>query len=677
MREYHARNVQFCPEFCNCSKVNTNLTVQRCTQDPADELSLLLRTNLDISVLVIFESSLSKLSSAVCNMTKLKSLNVSKNKLSNLPWACLKKLKYLQTIIASENRIRQLDNGSFYDFPALQNLELQSNEILFIDVDVFMQVERIKYLQFLDLASNLLISVDPWPIMFVQPVTTNLQRNNIRMFTNQFNFTFKIKYFKTHKTIYLAHNRITHISDLLNGWTLPPEFTYIIEGHETKQSLYLFKNPFICDCTDYHIYTALKRALRSTSISSFLCNKPKRLYKQRIISVPLDDFVCHIKEDCPVGCKCIYQPNQMNMSVNCEGRNMTGLPGKVPKLQHHNDKYQLNMEQNNITDLVFKPYFGRVKAASFSYNEMRNISLKAFLGFKQIELLYLDNNKLRYLPQNITSVNMTVVKDIRLQGNQWVCDCNAKETKHWMTEMRHVISDKNGIICNEPSHLKGVNLLSLKDDDLICGDRPNRKMNTYFGVVGTAIVLCLSFICLLVVMRYNKRWLYKRFHWHPFDMDECEGEDKEFDVFVSYENLDEEYVEEYLIPNLQQRGYKVAYHRVNFQGGQPIAVSIEQCILKSKRTLVVFSNNFKASAWCMWEFTVALELDGNKGTHRLLAIKYEDVDLKHLDLTLQAYFKRYTYIEKESQVFWDNLEYSLPLNKMGHPGDQARDIAIN
>ena len=225
MKDNSARNVQFCPEFCHCSKVNTNLTVQSCTQNPADELSLLLRNSLDISVLIIFESSLSKLSSAVCNMTNLKSLNVSKNKLSTLPWGCLKKLKYLQTIIASENRIRQLDNGSFYDFPALQNLELQSNELSFIDVDVFMQVERIKYLQKIDLSSNQLISVDPWPIMFIhKPAKINFAGNYISMFTNRFNFTFERKYFKTHKTINFAYNRITHISNILLFWSITLSF---------------------------------------------------------------------------------------------------------------------------------------------------------------------------------------------------------------------------------------------------------------------------------------------------------------------------------------------------------------------------------------------------------------------------------------------------------------------
>ena len=60
-----------------------------------------------------------------------------------------------------------------------------------------------------------------------------------------------------------------------------------------------------------------------------------------------------------------------------------------------------------------------------------------------------------------------------------------------------------------------------------------------------------------------------------------------------------------------------------------------------------------------------------------MAIKYEDVDLKLLDLTLQAYFKRYTYIEKESQVFWNNLEYSLPLNKMGNVNVQLNNVNLD
>ena len=675
IRHLSLGNVKFCPGFCNCSRVYGNLTVQKCTEDPADYLSHLFMNNIDVSALMIFDSSLSELPMTICSMTKLKWLDISKNELSNLPWGCLKKLRNLQTVVAIGNKIRHLENGSFYDFPSLHTLNLQQNQISSIDIDVFMQVERLKALQGIVLASNRLDSLDSWPIMFAySSITIDLSYNYIHTFTNQFNYVFHQRTKKTRNTyINLSSNRMTHINDILNGWNFTEIDAFLLIGH---MHLDFSKNPFICDCVDYFAYKFLK-VIKSKNLALLSCDKPDNLHYRSLLSVPLDDFVCHVNKSCPEECDCVDQPNQLNMIINCQGQGWIHLPKEVPTLPKHNYAYQLNMTYNNITSLDFKSYLGRVRKAFFSHNKISDISIEALIALKHVQLLYLDYNNLKYMPKNITSVNMSGIMNILLQGNEWVCDCHAKETRSWMIQMNRVISDKNGILCSEPLRLKGSNILSLSDHALICGDPPSKEMNAYLGAGGTAIAICLSCICLLIVLRYKKHWFYKKFQWHPFDLDECDGEDKEFDVFVSYANEDEEYVDEYIIPNLKQRGYKVAYHRVNFPGGQPIAVSIEQCILKSKRTLVVFSNNFKASAWCMWEFTVALELDGNKGRHRLVAIKYEDVDLKLLDLTLQAYFKRYTYIEKDSQVFWDNLEYSLPLNKMGDPGDQARDIEIN
>ena len=57
---------------------------------------------------------------------------------------------------------------------------------------------------------------------------------------------------------------------------------------------------------------------------------------------------------------------------------------------------------------------------------------------------------------------------------------------------------------------------------------------------------------------------------HLFDRDECVGEKKEINVFVTYADEDEEYADGYIIQILQNRGYKVVYHLVNFLADEPI-----------------------------------------------------------------------------------------------------------
>ena len=342
IRHLSLGNVKFCPGFCNCSRVYGNLTVQKCTEDPADYLSHLFMNNIDVSALMIFDSSLSELPMTICSMTKLKWFDISKNELSNLPWGCLKKLRNLQTVVAIGNKIRHLENGSFYDFPSLHTLNLQQNQISSIDIDVFMQVERLKALQGIVLASNRLDSLDSWPIMFAySSITIDLSYNYIHTFTNQFNYVFHQRTKKTRNTyINLSSNRMTHINDILNGWNFTEIDAFLLIGH---MHLDFSKNPFICDCVDYFAYKFLK-VIKSKNLALLSCDKPDNLHYRSLLSVPLDDFVCHVNKSCPEECDCVDQPNQLNMIINCQGQGWIHLPKEVPTLPKHNYAYQLNIQ---------------------------------------------------------------------------------------------------------------------------------------------------------------------------------------------------------------------------------------------------------------------------------------------------------------------------------------------
>ena len=666
-----------CPSFCTCTKNPAVLIVSDCKKDPVHSLGPLLTENLNVTSLTIMSSSLTALPLLVCNMTRLTSIDVSNNVIENLPWRCLKKLQYLTTISFQGNMITKLENGSFYDFPSLQGLDLSHNIISEIDVDVFMQLERLPFVRHIDLSNNKLVSLDPWPLMFVNRTPEiKLDNNQISVFTNRINWNFTCSSKKPTALLVLASNNISHFSDVLNGWNINGD-TNALCVFAGSAKIDLRRNPFNCDCIDYYIYRFLHIIKHSEYFLSLFCNKPQEMYAQRIATTDLNKFVCHVKKSCPSGCSCIDQPNTLTMYINCVSPGINNFPVKLPKLPKYHSKYQLNFTHTNITELTYRPYLNRTRTAFFSYNMIRNISLDALLALSTSKDLHLDNNKLQYLPENISSIDLSGVSNIYLDKNDWVCDCHAKETRLWMIRTNKSISDKEGISCASPSRLRGSNLLLLRNDDLICGNPPNRELITYIGASSSALGICILVIFGAMMLRYKRIWLYRKFQWHPFDKDECEGEHKEFDVFVSYSNENEEYVEQNLIPSLEQRGYKIAFHRVNFPGGQPILVSIEQCIKKSKRTLVVFSNEFYNSSWCMWEFHTALELDGNQGTHRLITIKYEDVNVSSLDLIIRTYLKRYTYVVPNSPLFWDNLAYTLPQKKMGSPDSQAHNVVVS
>ena len=181
-------------------------------------------------------------------------------------------------------------------------------------------------------------------------------------------------------------------------------------------------------------------------------------------------------------------------------------------------------------------------------------------------------------------------------------------------------------------------------------------------VLSASIVLSLIF---LVIVYTRRTWFYAKLKWHPFEVDECEGEEMTFDVFVSYTNEDEDFAAEELIPLLEEMNFKVCHHNRDFVPGEPILQNIERCMMQSKRTLVVLSPFFLESNYCMFELCQAVHTNIERGTHRLVVIKYPEIEISELPLYIKSYITNSTYIEKESPHLRQQLAYFLPVNKLG------------
>ena len=80
---------------------------------------------------------------------------------------------------------------------------------------------------------------------------------------------------------------------------------------------------------------------------------------------------------------------------------------------------------------------------------------------------------------------------------------------------------------------------------------------------------------------------------------------KQFDVFISYSNLDKEFVEDFMVQNLEDETNEVKYqcflHERDFMPGRPIIDQITEAVDKSSCTMVVLSTNFVKSQWARQE----------------------------------------------------------------------------
>ena len=193
------------------------------------------------------------------------------------------------------------------------------------------------------------------------------------------------------------------------------------------------------------------------------------------------------------------------------------------------------------------------------------------------------------------------------------------------------------------------------------------------------------------------------FRFHPFDRDECAGEEMTYDVFISYAHGDKELAKE-LLEFLENNGCKVCYHQRDFMPGEPIYENILEAIYTSKRVLCLVTPSFLQSDYCLDEFSIAQSYNVENKRRRLVIMKNEvfDVDVMvdeeptecdqlrevdQMDSTapllaagseessgkpnrasvLGDFVKRHTYINLSADSWRDQLLYAMPINRLGLP----------
>ena len=714
-----------------CEKIlasNNQLTVLEHQRDKGlTSLTSLMILDLSFNHITIIDK-------AFFNFPSLKNLDISLNKLRTFPWTSLSKLKQLEYIDVSGNHLNILknyNNGRDAGFRQLRSLYVNDNNISWIDTGFF-NTPSLMYLDISGNKLNTILSITSsiseslrifkasdnaltyldrvdWK-RFRSLTKVDLSNNHISTVAEEYfrspvdySISFKLshnaltdldiswlKYCNSiildynnitdvistsdqepipvlpscrnvdEIEISLKHNGITSVTKLLEGFLSVEEFLDLIVSKNYRFDLR--DNPGNCDGRDINIYR------KSVSLLNFRrtpwVEKSLDIIKQQTLCVT----------NCPEPCICSVVPSRFLIDVNCTQQSLTRLPSELPSLPDRSFMYRLFFDGNNIESIDDHNYWGHVHTLSLYDNKVENVSVAGLNALVNLHVLDLRKNDLVRLPRNISMVNLSSEVTLRLSDNPWSCDCQILETKHWILENLRSIQNESDFLCAQPVALKQRNLLSVSDARLTCGDTPvsDNRLTVIISVVTFGALFIVNALAIYVIYR---RWCKsKQLKWHPTDRDECHGENKEYDIFLSYANEDEEYVEGYLIAGLEMRGYQVCFHHKDFVPGESIIANIENAIMKSKRTLVYISEAFNESGFCRWEFDAAFTLDLDSRRNRLVAVTDADLNIDALDPNIKSYLSRFTYVERDSQLFWENVVSHLPVEKMGGEGNAELDV---
>ena len=602
-----------CPKGCTCD-IKYSATHIDCGQGfsniDKEQLSHQLDSMLSadqfierLTSLSITNTPLTRVPLSVCQLVNLTSLNLDSNNITALPDNCFVNLTKLVTLSANQNSITGLEDGLFDGMQSLVTLALSDNHISFIGLRVFSNSSDLSSLRSLNLHHNRLTSLEPWWYYRCilgndkSPVTIVLSSNWISNFTNKLNFHFRCDLKRPYGYLDLAWNRITHIMDIFNGWNIGHESLYIallclrnLKGPHPRMKFY-FAGLYDCDCTDFPLYKAMKTIARSSLLAGVRCTDARFSsdvgQRVSVTTVPLDQIICELTDPCPSSCRCVYRPANATLHVYCSAANLSSLPVHLPPLPKSNVRYKLDFSNNKrLRRLEHRPYFVNTSILDVSNCSLAEINTNVLKDVSRFRVVNLQGNIIESLPRQVVTVNIS--GKLFIGDNPWKCSCDNSWMIGWFQSMPRQISDPGDITCASPSRVYGRNVLKSTEEDF-CVDPVKQVLTITLSVVASVGATVIITGTLLHKLRIQ---FYSRWKFHPFDRDECVGEDLDYDVFLSCSSADDDPHGLHILELMEAKDYRVCYHERDFLPGQRITESVGHAVERSKRTVCLISENF-------------------------------------------------------------------------------------
>ena len=581
-------------------------------------------------------------------------------------------------------------DGLFDGLVHLERLSFANNKISFVGNRLFSNRSDLTSLLSIELRGNQLQSVDAWPFIRAEVaagVYVGLSENQgFSSFSNSKNWSYNASV-PMKININVSYANVTSFKKLFSALNFSSEFDiFDFQFHtqvpHSRRWDYGF-NPYRCDCSDYIVWRFLLLARGiDAPFKKLYC--PLSFFPfYRPIDLPLDYLICDAEENCPNQCECTNQPAKSSFNVKC--KLTSNLPAPLPPVTAacpwlyscKREKYNLNFSQSSIAVVSSRYYLNRTRVLDVSSSKVTNISTQAMEVLLDVQELYLHDNLLTTLPSVVLRLNLSL-NVLSIYNNPFACSCEHAWLKTWLYSLtKEDRLEKTFLIqCYSPAHLKDKTILSI-DEYEFC-HAPNNWSNSITISVTTAATALWFLIMSATALKCRLR-IFKATGIHPFDRDECEGEDMEYDFFLSCANEDNE-TARLILMFLERHSCRGCFHERDFMFGLPNAENFTRAISRSKRTLCLVSNNFMRSHFCLEEFHLALARNVELGKQRIYVIVLDDSVLEFPDsgeseeiiLMLKNFVTSHNYMSWNPEVFAtasnelkDRLLYAMPIHRLG------------
>lgn len=598
---------------------------------------------------IIFKNFFFPCSALFLSLTELKELDVSNNHLTTINYDAFLNTQSLEDLNLENNRLSLSErftsyieegispsNGAspFQAASKLTRLNLKNNSIMYIAQDWRLTLPN---LQDLDLSYNEITMINEDDVQF-------LNKHDLR--------------------VNLTHNQLRLVNFIGINVYGAPNAAINVDVND---------NPMECDCFLLAFVQYIrgengqgKQKLLKMNVDNLHCSTPEPLSGQLVKSLHPMDLLCPYDQEnsnpkrCPQGCNCWVRSFDKMLMVNCSNGNLTQLPA-LPNIEGQLAGTELYVENNNLTQLPLAslPGYGsvvKIYAAGNNLSMIEGSQLPQNISYFDVR-----RNNLKYFNEStINFLNESrALKTLYLSGNPWNCDCDAKPLFMFAQRKYDMIKDFSDMACVNFPTVKYISELSITD---ICSDN---ELYLAMGIAISVMGLVIGAVAALYY-KYNKEikiWLYANNCCLCLVTEEELDKDKKYDAFISYSHKDEQFIADYLVPELENGNpsYKLCVHARDWLVGECIPDNIIRSVEDSRRTIVVLSQNFIESVWAKMEFKAAHQASLNEGRVRVIVIIYGDIgNIDNLDSDLKAYLKMNTYLKWGDPRFWSKLRYAMP-----------------
>ncbi|XP_008585522.1 PREDICTED: toll-like receptor 4 isoform X2 [Galeopterus variegatus] len=284
----------------------------------------------------------------------------------------------------------------------------------------------------------------------------------------------------------------------------------------------------------------------------------------------------------------------------------------------------------------------RLQILNMSHNNLLSLDIRPYKHLYSLQVLDCSFNRIvasnvqepQHLPRSLALLNLT--------ENNIACACEHQSFLQWVKDQRQLLVEVEQMVCLTPLDMKDMPVLAFRN--ATC------HMSKTIISVSVLSVLVVSVVVALV---------YK-FYFHLMLLAGCKkygrGESI-YDAFVIYSSQDEDWVRNELVKNLEEGvpPFHLCLHYRDFIPGVAIAANIiQEGFHKSRKVIVVVSQHFIQSRWCIFEYEIAQTWQFLSSRSGIIFIVLQKVEKSLLRQQVELYrlLSRNTYLEWEDNVLW-------------------------